>query len=74
MEFSFSKADEAFRVEVRAFLAEHLPKDLAHRHYYGYHPVLKDDLQRWNRILHEKGWAAPHWPVEYGGPGWTPMQ
>jgi alkylation response protein AidB-like acyl-CoA dehydrogenase len=74
MEFRFSPADEAFRQEVRAFLVAHLPKDMSHRHYYGYHPVPKDDLQHWNRILHEKGWSAPQWPVAYGGPGWTPMQ
>jgi alkylation response protein AidB-like acyl-CoA dehydrogenase len=23
----------------------------------------------WHRILFRKGWVAPHWPVEYGGPG-----
>jgi alkylation response protein AidB-like acyl-CoA dehydrogenase len=74
MEFTHAPEDEAFRAEVRAFLAEHLPKDLAHRHYYGFHPVPKADLQRWNQILNDKGWATPHWPVEYGGPGWSPIQ
>ena len=74
MELQYSEADEAFRAEVRAFLAAHLPADIAHRHALGFHPVPKDDLLAWNRILAEKGWAAPHWPVEYGGPGWTPMQ
>jgi pimeloyl-CoA dehydrogenase large subunit len=34
----------------------------------------KDDLVRWTRILAEKGWAVPHWPVEYGGTGWGPMK
>ncbi|MDF1722610.1 MAG: hypothetical protein P1U65_18210 [Minwuia sp.] len=24
----------------------------------------------WQKILHRQGWAAPHWPVEFGGPGW----
>jgi len=24
--------------------------------------------------MFEQGWAAPNWPVEYGGPGWTPIQ
>jgi len=74
MELQYSEADEAFRAEVRAFLAAHLPADIAHRHALGFHPVPKDDLLAWNRILAEKGWAAPHWPVAYGGPGWTPMQ
>ena len=28
----------------------------------------------WQRSLHKKGWGAPGWPVEHGGPGWTPAQ
>ncbi|EHK82150.1 acyl-CoA dehydrogenase [Rhodococcus pyridinivorans AK37] len=28
----------------------------------------------WQRILHERGWAAPAWPVEYGGCDWTQTQ
>ena len=23
---------------------------------------------------HRKGWSVPHWPVEHGGTGWTPVQ
>jgi hypothetical protein len=26
------------------------------------------------RILHERGWAAPAWPVSYGGCDWTLTQ
>jgi alkylation response protein AidB-like acyl-CoA dehydrogenase len=29
---------------------------------------------RWHRILARRGWVAPGWPREYGGPGWTPVQ
>ena len=25
----------------------------------------------WQRILHRQGWAAPLWPADYGGPGWS---
>ena len=25
----------------------------------------------WQRILNDKGWAAPAWPVEHGGTGWS---
>ena len=28
----------------------------------------------WQRILHARGWAAPSWPKEYGGPGWNETQ
>ena len=74
MNFRHGAEDEAFRLEVRAFLATHLPADLARRHAMGFHPLPRTDLIRWNRILADKGWAAPHWPQEYGGPGWTPIQ
>jgi alkylation response protein AidB-like acyl-CoA dehydrogenase len=29
-----------------------------------------EDSATWHRILHQKGWAAPHWPKEVGGTGW----
>lgn len=74
MQFQYSAADEAFRQEVRTFLATHLPADMAHRHALGFHPAPKQDLLRWNRVLAERGWAAPHWPREHGGTGWTPVQ
>ena len=28
----------------------------------------------WQAILHARGWAAPDWPAEHGGPGWDDMQ
>lgn len=28
----------------------------------------------WQKILHARGWAAPDWPVEYGGTDWTVVQ
>lgn len=28
----------------------------------------------WQAILNEKGWAAPYWPEEYGGTGWSAEQ
>ncbi len=74
MDFHHSAAEEEFRAEVRAFLEVHLPAGIARRQALGFHPLPKEDLLAWNRILAEKGWAAPHWPAEYGGPGWTPMQ
>lgn len=33
-----------------------------------------DEAIAWQRILHAQGWAAPAWPVEYGGTGWSPEQ
>lgn len=74
MNLEFSAEDLAFRGEVRQFLREHLPRDIAARTYCGFTPPLKQDLMQWNRVLYEKGWAAPHWPVEYGGTGWSALR
>lgn len=69
----FDSADEAFREEVRAFIRENLPDDLARRARYDYHPR-REDQARWARILADKGWSVPHWPERHGGPGWTGLQ
>ncbi|MGN6473581.1 MAG: acyl-CoA dehydrogenase family protein [Mycobacteriales bacterium] len=33
-----------------------------------------DEVMAWHKILAKKGWAAPSWPVEYGGTGWSVEQ
>jgi alkylation response protein AidB-like acyl-CoA dehydrogenase len=73
MNFAPDHEAEAFRAEVRAFLRDHLPHDMAARALRGYH-ASKQDMLGWTRILHARGWSAPHWPREHGGPGWTPLQ
>jgi pimeloyl-CoA dehydrogenase large subunit len=34
----------------------------------------KDDIVTWQRILNAKGWAVPHWPVAWGGTGWSAVK
>jgi pimeloyl-CoA dehydrogenase len=58
----------AFRAEVRAFVQARLPAEIRNRLRLGHAPR-KQDTVAWQRILHERGWAAPHWPAEYGGAG-----
>lgn len=75
MDLQWSDADLAFRDEVRAFFAEHLTDELraAGRlmtSVYADHEA----AMNWQRILAAKGWAAPAWPVEYGGCGWSATQ
>jgi alkylation response protein AidB-like acyl-CoA dehydrogenase len=65
---------EAFREEVRTFLRETLPKDIIRRTRVGMHPPDEGERRWWNRVLYDKGWAAPDWPVEYGGTGWSHHQ
>jgi alkylation response protein AidB-like acyl-CoA dehydrogenase len=58
-------SDDDFRREVREFYAAHFPAHL--RNVIGYYTW---EMQKdWHRKLHEKGWAAPSWPREYGGMG-----
>jgi alkylation response protein AidB-like acyl-CoA dehydrogenase len=73
MDLAFKPEDEAFRGEARAFLAEKLPKDVAHKVHNGIE-VTRDEIMDWHAKLYEKGWVAPNWPVEWGGPGWTSAQ
>lgn len=74
MELQLTPEDQAFREEVRAFLREKLPADIIRRSHTGMHPPNEDDRRWWNRVLNERGWAAPGWPAEYGGCGWSHLQ
>ncbi|WP_211456720.1 acyl-CoA dehydrogenase family protein [Comamonas brasiliensis] len=73
MDSSDSFALEAFRDEVRVFLAEQLPTDLR-RKVHEHKRLKKEDFLRWQSILRRRGWAAPNWPSEYGGTGWSLAQ
>lgn len=65
----------AFREEVRAFLAAHLPDDIRRGAARATSVFIDPAISLpWQRILHEKGWAAPDWPAEYGGPGWSEIE
>jgi len=74
LDISFSPEEEAFRAEVRAFIAEAKPllplglgaPEAATR--------TRDDYMAWHKLLYKKGWAAPHWPKQYGGTGWSAIQ
>ena len=70
MKITLTRKQADLRDEVRAFLADELPVELAQRVKFG-RPIAKEDQQRWTRILDDRGWAAPHWPVEHGGTGWS---
>jgi len=73
MKLAFSVADEAFRQEVRAFVAAKLPADIKRKVELGLR-LEHADYVTWFRILEARGWLTPGWPVEYGGPGWNHVQ
>jgi alkylation response protein AidB-like acyl-CoA dehydrogenase len=75
MDLAWSATDSAFRDEVQAFLTEKLTPELRQAgrlmtSVYADHEASME----WQRILHERGWAAPAWPVEYGGCDWSLTQ
>ena len=65
--FAYSGEEEAFRTELRGWLAAHLPAE----------PVPDADEERhrflraWQRSLAAGRWVGIHWPREYGGRGAT---
>jgi len=65
----------AFRDEIRAFLEAELTDELrqAARRTSSVFTDPQFSLP-WQRILHRRGWVAPSWPKEYGGPGWDETQ
>ncbi|QHE84755.1 acyl-CoA dehydrogenase family protein [Hydrogenophaga sp. BPS33] len=63
-----------FREEVRSFIAAALPDELRIRVERGYDLLSREDHSFWQKQLHARGWAAPGWPVEHGGAGWSAMQ
>ncbi len=73
MDLSFTPEQEAFREEVRAWIPEALPPHLAEKAAVDA-SFSMEDVMEWHRILYAKGWIAPHWPKEAGGPGWDAAQ
>ncbi len=73
MNLDFSPEDVAFRAEVRGFIEANYPPALRGKQDEG-EEMAKEDFLSWHRILAAKGWVAPAWPKEYGGPGWTSVQ
>jgi alkylation response protein AidB-like acyl-CoA dehydrogenase len=66
MHFDLPAEAEALRAEIRAFLAQHWSRELQWRADAG---EAYDEERRLRRLLGERGWLAPHWPVEFGGGG-----
>ncbi|MCW2795707.1 acyl-CoA dehydrogenase family protein [Nocardioides sp.] len=66
--FAQTPYDHPFRVELRAWLAEHpvdpepLDQDARFRH-----------RRDWHRTMAGNGWVGLHWPVEHGGRGVDPL-
>lgn len=73
MDLNFTAAESAFRTEVRTFLAEQLPKDISNKVRQGL-ILASVDYQRWQRLLHARGWGGPAWSSAFGGCDWSAVQ
>src|SRR5918997_6908140 len=67
MDLTLTESEQEFRDELRAWLEANHP---------GEAPKGGDEVQfeferKWQRKLHEGGWAGVSWPKEYGGRGAT---
>ena len=62
MDLTYTPEHDAFRAQLRGWLASNLPGPM---------PRPPEErlafLRAWQRTLADAGWAAPHWPVEFGG-------
>jgi alkylation response protein AidB-like acyl-CoA dehydrogenase len=58
---------EAFRQEVRAFIAEHAPGVQTHTGVRAPDPELMPAIRAWTAALYEAGYLGITWPAEFGG-------
>ena len=73
MRLEFTDEEQAFREEVRVFLRNRLAPEIRDKVLNGYE-LGREEHVLWQRRLHERGWGGMGWPVEFGGPGWNPVQ
>src|SRR5438034_11708188 len=75
MDLTFSTEERAFEKEVRDFMSASLTPEMKRATALTPSVFSDPDIgMAWQRALHKKGWGAPGWPVERGGPDWTPAQ
>jgi alkylation response protein AidB-like acyl-CoA dehydrogenase len=73
MDLSETPEEQAFRLEVRTWIAQAMPSDLKQK-ADDFRDFTQEEIMRWHKVLAGKGWVAPNWPEEHGGPGWDVAQ
>ena len=73
MDLAFTPEEHQFRVDIRAWVRDQLPADIAHKVHNALQ-LSREDMQRWGQILGKQGWLGHAWPKEFGGPGWNSVQ
>ena len=70
MKAQLNPQQQAFDDEVRRFLSAELDAEVAEAVKRGA-PIGRSAMRAWIAKLNARGWAAPSWPSEHGGPGWS---
>jgi alkylation response protein AidB-like acyl-CoA dehydrogenase len=73
MDLNLTEAENRFREEVHSFVRVRLPESIRAKNSRAEH-LSADDLTSWYQNLHARGWIGSNWPVQFGGPGWSPVQ
>ena len=86
MDWNDNPQQAEFRAAVRQLLADKLPDRYRQQgdvegdgvewmvERRSQNPEAREASAAWAQSLSERGWIAPHWPVEYGGAGLTPIE
>jgi alkylation response protein AidB-like acyl-CoA dehydrogenase len=77
VDFSLTAEDEAFGIELRTWLDEHLEQFLIETEDEDQRTAGVPSQERrkaWQHLMNEGGWAAVHWPTDRGGRETTPVQ
>lgn len=73
MDLSFTPEQDAFREEVREWIGQAMPPAMRTKASVDANFEMSEVME-WHKILHGRGWVAPHWPKEVGGPGFDPTE
>jgi pimeloyl-CoA dehydrogenase large subunit len=73
MDLRFSPEENAFRQELRSFFRSAVPESIRTKVMEDRH-LTKEELVASHKVLHARGLTVPHWPKEWGGSDWTPVQ
>jgi alkylation response protein AidB-like acyl-CoA dehydrogenase len=73
VEIALSKDELAFAERMRNFFTSEIPAEIRAKGDRGEH-LTREDYVTTQQILNAHGLAVPHWPTEWGGQEWTPIQ
>ena len=68
MDLSFTPEQIKFRQSAREWIQSAMPPTIRAKAAVD-GSFDHDEQVEWHKILYKKGWVAPHWPKEVGGPG-----